>query len=292
MYCVQRTAHNLQQCIKLVCSCTYTRKGPRDVRKMRRGCVTVSQTWHVHLSRSVTCSSFVTAGAAAGACAVPDRSRIFSSCPWQQCPHQVQWLPAKRMGHMCLYLGSTCFDGLFDALRQETDNSPRATMGSSSVKWPDDMQEKLKVLPKDIRELVEKLPEEKAREVMAQLIQASELSYRPLTAEDIQTIKVWCKQQDMFKQLCLGCSIAMCRLCVFAYSHPHAPCSPCLRSSCCPHKLHCVHCTQASCHAMPVMCCHPQERTAESSQFGFLSTDVDITWEVSAACIIFQHQST
>ena len=72
------------------------------------------------------------------------------------------------------------------------------------------LDQQIALLPPDLQELVRGLPEDNAAEVLRQLVQATELSYRPLKEGDVGVIKA---------------------------------------------------------------------RTAECSAYGFLSADVDITWE-------------
>ena len=52
------------------------------------------------------------------------------------------------------------------------------------------LEERLSLLPDDLRELVRSLPPDKAHEVLDQLIQPAELSFRALCEQDVEAIKV------------------------------------------------------------------------------------------------------
>ena len=62
--------------------------------------------------------------------------------------------------------------------------------GPVSPDWPPELLAQLELLPPDIKKLVATLPATKAKKVLAQLIQQTELDYRELEEEDIETIKV------------------------------------------------------------------------------------------------------
>lgn len=51
-------------------------------------------------------------------------------------------------------------------------------------------EEALAILPPDIRELVSSLPDEQLQQVLDQLLQANELSYRALNENDLAIIQV------------------------------------------------------------------------------------------------------
>ena len=52
------------------------------------------------------------------------------------------------------------------------------------------MEDRLALLPADLRELVSGLPPDKAHALLDQLIQPAELSFRPLQECDVDLIKV------------------------------------------------------------------------------------------------------
>lgn len=53
-----------------------------------------------------------------------------------------------------------------------------------------DMEAALSQLPPDLRALVEGLPTEAARQVLAKLVAQTEITYRELTADDVEVIQV------------------------------------------------------------------------------------------------------
>jgi hypothetical protein len=114
------------------------------------------------------------------------------------------------------------------------------------------LQAKLAKLPPDLRELLDGLPADQRAALMEKLMQSVEIEMRALTEQDVEVIKVSSREVVMMRMR--GRWTVQPPPCIRAHS-PHAA------AGSAPHSR------------------GMQARTKENSAYGFLSADVDFTWE-------------